>query len=307
MRNVRIVHNIKDANAITHAGSFHADEIMATVMLAQFQDINLMRVLEVPKGVSEDIIVYDIGEGKFDHHQKDVKEKRPYSATPYASAGLIWKEYYREILPLFDCPKKYYEDVMIDVDKTLIECIDGSDNGVRPFAGKSFYRVKSIYQVISNFNPLWDEGEIEEERFLEAVDFANIVFVNSVRNSVAKYKAKDIVEKAIDEINGHTIILSSYMPWEDHIFNSKNDKAKRVWYVIYPSKRGGYSVQCVPDKPGSFGQRHCLPKEWHGLRDGALREKCGIKSAIFVHSTGFMGSCRTLEDAKEMARIAELK
>lgn len=89
---LNIVKDLKDANCITHSGKFHADEIMATVILNKIMPVNLLRVSEVPKTIKSDIIVFDIGGGKFDHHQKNKNGYRK-NGLPYASAGLIWKEF----------------------------------------------------------------------------------------------------------------------------------------------------------------------------------------------------------------------
>ena len=55
---LNIVKNLKDANCITHSGKFHADEIMATVILEKLMHVNLLRVSEVPKTIKSDIIVF---------------------------------------------------------------------------------------------------------------------------------------------------------------------------------------------------------------------------------------------------------
>ena len=65
---------------------------------------------------------------------------------------------------------------------------------------------------------------------------------------MAELKAKDKVEEAIQNSNNHVLILEEYMPWQDFVLSSESDKAKDLWYAIYPSKRGGYALYCVVKK-----------------------------------------------------------
>ena len=67
---------------ITHAKNFHADDVFSTALLAvltkrETYELNVIRSNYPYKELSEDIlndpenIMYDIGRGKFDHHQAD--------------------------------------------------------------------------------------------------------------------------------------------------------------------------------------------------------------------------------------------
>lgn len=90
MKNLTIVSDVITANAITHGGVFHADEVMATVILSHVMpQINLARVFTVPEDTNA--VVYDIGGGKFDHHQRGRNGCRK-NGVLYSSAGLLWKE-----------------------------------------------------------------------------------------------------------------------------------------------------------------------------------------------------------------------
>ena len=69
----------KDAKFITHAGSFHADDVMATVLLEiLYEDVSLARVAEIDEK-DTDAFVYDIGLGKYDHHQDDKVRRDLYN------------------------------------------------------------------------------------------------------------------------------------------------------------------------------------------------------------------------------------
>ena len=87
---LNVVKDLKEANCITHSGKFHADEVMATVILEKIMTVNLLRVSKVPKTINPDVIVFDIGGGKFDHHQENKNGERE-NGIPYASSGLVWR------------------------------------------------------------------------------------------------------------------------------------------------------------------------------------------------------------------------
>ena len=104
----------KKLNLYTHDGIFHADDVFATALLSMMaEDIHVVRGGDttVPENKDE-WIIYDIGGGELDHHTAENKENNgchPGTDIPYASCGLVWKKYYKEILAGQDCPESYYE------------------------------------------------------------------------------------------------------------------------------------------------------------------------------------------------------
>ncbi|NHM16527.1 hypothetical protein GMI69_07645 [Eggerthellaceae bacterium zg-887] len=95
---VSIVGYLKDADCITHSGVFHADEVLGTVILEKaFGDLAVARVAEVPADLADDVIVYDIGRGKYDHHQPGGNGQRE-NGVAYASAGLLWKAFGNKVV-----------------------------------------------------------------------------------------------------------------------------------------------------------------------------------------------------------------
>lgn len=63
-------------------------------------------------------------------------------------------------------------------------------------------------------------------------------------------------------------------------------------------------VQAIPVTPGSSEDRKPLPSEWCGLRDEQLEEVTGIKYAMFVHPSGYIGGAYDRKSALEMAKKA---
>ncbi len=291
--------DILTANFITHGGTFHADEVVATVILSKvFEDVNIFRTFKVPEDLSKDVIVFDIGGGKFDHHQKGGNGARE-NGVPYASCGLIWKEFGHELVANTPNPELVWQMV----DRDLIQSIDATDNGQMPTADYPA-QAWTINKMISSFNPTWDSNEDSDKAFEKAVSFAETVFDNVLATAIANAKAQSIVEKAIEESQEHIMVLDEFLPWQEFIFTSTNPKAEELWFVVFPSNRGGYNWQCVPDAFGSFGQRKSVPSEWCGAKPEELQKMTGVATATFCHATGFLGATDTKNDAIELARLA---
>lgn len=291
--------NPKLATVITHGATFHADDVLATVILSKaLGDIIVYRCFTVPEELNSDVIVYDIGFGKFDHHQKGGNGTRE-NGVPYAAAGLLWKEFGHKIVANTCNP----ELVWSFVDRYLIQGVDSCDNGTLP---KAEYPAQALNfsQIISLFNPNWNSNESSDDAFLKATAFAETIFDNVLANVISKATAQQIVDEAIDQSEGHIMVLNQFVPWQEFLFLSNNQKADEIQFVVFPSNRGGYNWQCVPDSLGGFGQRKPVPSEWKGLRDASLQEVTGIPTAIFCHPAGFLGSAQTLEDAIALAKLA---
>ena len=300
MKNITIIPqaDIAQANCITHGGTFHADEVMATVLLSKlFSEVKVCRTFKVPDVISEDVIVYDIGGGVYDHHQRDFNETRE-SGVKYSSFGLLWRKFGHQFLANVEAPELVFELF----DKGFVEGIDAVDNG--QYTSTNEAKIATISGVISAFNPRWDEETNPDEAFIKAVEFAEVMFDNAFNTAISTAKAKSIVETAVEKSANGIMILADYVPWQEHVFSSSNHKAKDILYVVFPSNRGGYIVNCVPDAPGSFGKRKPLPEKWAGLTGKEFAEISGVETANFCHVARFICVADTLVDALKLAEIA---
>ena len=56
---------------ITHNGKLHADEVFATAFLELYlENVRVFRTSSIDGlEIKDDVLVYDVGRGKFDHHQ----------------------------------------------------------------------------------------------------------------------------------------------------------------------------------------------------------------------------------------------
>ena len=304
MRENYTTNNIKEATAVTHAGVFHADEVFATVILNRaLGGIKVIRTNNVPEDLPKDVIIYDIGEGKYDHH--GLAQKDHSNGVPYAACGMIWKDFGWKIKEIMDCKNSTLAYHMIDEE--LIQGIDAADNGKMPQA-KYPVQELGIYKIISQFNPNWDEDISTEECFEKACDFADTIFENVLANAVARANAYEEVDEAISKSNnGIMVFENGYVPFEDLTIISANPKAPGVCFAVYPSLRQDWACKAVPDKKGGKGQRKSLPEEWRGLSGEELQRLTGVKTAVFCHPKRFMCTAQTREDAIKLAKLAMAK
>lgn len=302
--NIKITKNIKEANCITHSGTFHADEIFATLILSKIiPEITIIRLPEIGEEIEKNVIVYDIGGGRFDHHQLGGNGERQ-NGVKYAACGLIWKAYGKEFLKKYDVKEIDY--TWNYIDKNLIQFIDANDNGGLPKL-ETDYRNVHISYIIGLFNPKWNEEVDSDEMFIKALELAEIIFDEFIKDTISKIKAKDLVEEAIKKSKDGIMILDKFIPWKEFLLHSENPKSQNIMFVIFPSKRGGFNLYAVPKEIGSFENRKNLPKEWCGLREEDLQKVTGVKSARFCHNAGFICSTEEKEDAIKLAQMANNK
>lgn len=295
---IEIVDNELDANFITHSGTFHADEVMSTVILLnKFETLKLYRTNNVNNNKA---FIYDIGFGEFDHHGIDFDKKRD-NGIKYASCGLIWQKFGNEIISKLNI--KNVSEFALSVDKNLIMDIDRDDNG-QSLDVELPIKVQSIPNLISSFNPSWDDLSSETVCFLNAISFANTIFNNIISKMMSKENARAIVEEKIEESKNGILILDTYMPWKDIVLSSLNPKAKDILYAIFPSKRGGYNVVATPKEPGSFIVKKPFPSDWAGKQGAELKHISGIDTITFCHKGLFICACTLFEDALKIAKTA---
>jgi uncharacterized UPF0160 family protein len=189
------------------------------------------------------------------------------------------------------------------VDQDLIAGIDAVDNGAFPgvdYPAKS----ASISNLISGFNPDWDSEQNPDDAFLEAVSFAQGVLARAIASAESKARAKALVDEAIATSEDQIIVLPQFAPWQEYVLTSEDSKAADALYVVFPSNRGGYNVQAIPDAIGSFGNRKPLPEAWRGVPANDLQAVSGVADAKFCHKGGFIGGADSLNGAMAMARKA---
>ncbi len=283
---------------ITHGGIFHADEVLATVILERaFGDFGIVRVASVPENVPSQVIVYDIGYGAFDHHQPQGAGNRK-NGVPYASAGLIWRAYGKAALKDTTEDKDNASKIWSMVDCRLVQGVDAVDCGVAP---KNYqYGVISLSQIVSGFNPVWNSNLSNNQAFKKAAGTMSQVLSNTIEYAAGIVKAEKAISQAIDTAEQGILILPDFMPWREGVLRSANPKAEGINFVIYPSVRGGYNWQVVPKNMSTRTARKEVPTAWWGLAGKELQEVCGVPDATFCHRAGFIGGAQSLLGALAM-------
>ncbi|EPZ46275.1 MYG1 family protein [Alicyclobacillus acidoterrestris] len=281
----------------THHGKFHADEVFAVAILKQFYpDAKVIRSRD-EQILSHCDIVVDVGRGKYDHHSTD-KVYRD-NGIPYASAGLIWRDFGHECVDRLDTGADADKVVQI-IDERLIQAIDAIDNGV-DLARDA--RIKGISELIASFNPPWNSDLDEDEAFHEAVQFATSILNNSLRAEIGRIAAIDIVKEAFTKRDRKEILeLTSFCPWSETLFDLDQDQS--VLYVVFPDRHGQYRIQVVPKALGSFEARKPLPASWAGKEETELNQLIGVDDAVFCHPARFIAGARSRDTILKMADLA---
>lgn len=282
-----------NAKAFTHSGKFHADDVFSSALLLYLNpQITITRGNRVPE--EYDGIVFDIGRGRYDHHQRDSRVRE--NGVPYAAFGLLWEELGGEILG---------GTLAQRFDEEFVQPLDNNDN-----TGEK----NELATLIGNFNPVWDEteaadGVTEEERdrglsvgFLRAVQVAGMV----LENKFARYRADARADEKIDQVlamqetqggDARILVLPEFVPCQKRL------KETDIAFVIFPSNRGGYCIQ-PQKKPDSMNYKCSFPKQWLGLEKEELQKATGLASAGFCHRGGFLMTVGDEADAIRACKIS---
>lgn len=270
----------KDASAFTHSGKFHADDVFSAALLLYLNpEIQIIRGNQVPEEFTG--IVFDIGRGQYDHHQKDSRIRE--NGIPYAAFGLLWETLGKEILG---------EGLAKTFDEDFVQPLDNNDN-----TGEK----NELASLIGNFNPGWDSRENQDEAFFQAVSVAGMILENKFEryrgNERADRRAEEILKANKEAEESRILILPEFIPCQRRL--SETDIA----FVVFPSNRGGYCIQ-PQKKEYSLNYKCSFPLEWLGKEKEELAAVTGLESAGFCHKGGFLMTTGTLEDAEKACRIS---
>lgn len=270
---MNLLEEIKKPNAcaFTHGGKFHADDVFSSALLLYINpEILITRGNKVPDDFEG--IVFDIGRGPFDHHQKDSRIRE--NGVPYAAFGLLWEVLGKEILG---------EELAVRFDESFVQPLDNNDN-----TGEK----NELATLIGNFNPSWDANDNGDKEFFQAVSVAGMI----LENKFERYKGNERADKRIDEIlkdhdqKSRILVLPEFIPCQKAL--SETDIA----FVIFPSNRGGYCIQ-PQKKEYSMNYKCSFPESWLGLEGDELIKETGLDTAVFCHKGGFIMTVGQLDEA----------
>ena len=260
-------------NGITHASQFHADDVFATAFLLMLNPrFTYKRTNIIPNNFNG--LLYDIGFGKYDHHQK-IKEYRE-NGIPYATFGLLWRDFAKYLK--FD--GKYLSDITIKaVDRSLIQGLDKSDN-----TGSK----NELSNIVGKFNPSNDKQWQSNERFAMAVEWAKTALYMVIESALQIEKNIVIVKESLRNLVDDVLFLDKCVGiTEPNIYKMLSEN--NVNFVVYQSNRCDtdgtplYNMQQVPISEKDTVGKVPFPNEWLG------EERNKLPSPItFCHSGNWL-------------------
>lgn len=305
---------------VTHGGKFHADDAWAVaVLLIVFPDSELVRTRDPAIVAAADFAVdvggiWDAAAGRFDHHQKGFSGARQ-SGVPYASAGLVWREYGARCVARLagqhtgqQLPDDKARELAYAIDADIVQYLDLSDVGAARNAPGGY----GLSAVISGFNPNWlDEerlgyGEEAEryrlEQFRRAIALLTDIMANAVKYRVGAMLAVEQVRQSEVLAGGKLLFLENgALPWTQVV---RKEMPKVLFVISHSIAEQRYMLHTVPVSPDSFQARADLPEAWAGLRDAELAAVTGVPDAAFCHNGRFIAAAKSYEGALAMASLA---
>jgi uncharacterized UPF0160 family protein len=304
----------------THGGKFHADDTWAVAVLDMlFPGCDIIRTRDARLIDAADFAVdvggiWDPHTGRFDHHQRGFAGARQ-SGVPYASAGLVWKEYGARCVAALaaahaghELPPDTARQIAQAIDADIVQYLDLSDVG----AAKSAPGGYGLSAVISGFNPNWlDEQRLgygapadayRLRQFRRAMAVLSEVIINAVKYRVGALLAAEQVRHAEMLDNGRVLFLkNSALPWSTVI---RTEMPNVLFVISHNLSEQRYMLHTVPASAEGFEARADLPATWAGLRDAALAAVTGVHDAGFCHNGRFIAAAKSFEGAYAMARLA---
>ncbi len=298
----------------THNGIFHSDEVVACATLCLLnsdKSVQILRSRDSEMLKKCDICV-DVGGGKFDHHQPDFNKARA-STVLYASAGLVWNHYGKDLIK--QLLAKYFpennSDIVVNTvfkafDESYIALVDCEDNGIAT--------APHIFSFIASFLPLWFENSTAKfnHQFAKALEVTTEVLEQALKTTIGKEISRSIIEAnwanpssfnfGILKIPAQTI---DWLTPVTSINSREEDKSHQIDFVIFPYPNGGWAAQCVPmSVDEKFSKRVPFPASWAGETEN-LPEICGIPGATFCHNGRFFIRGESFDTVFEMCKLAK--
>lgn len=292
---------MKEIKLATHNKNFHPDDVfsVASLFILFNESLEVIRTRN-PLIIKNAHYVVDVGDehnedkNRFDHHQMGGAGERE-NGIPYASFGLVWKKFGRQI--------SGSDEAALIIEKKIVQPIDAEDNGVaitKPiFEGVYPY---SYRNVISSLNPTWKEIDLNQDLlFMTAVRSAKEILLREIEVVKHFLLGRDFVEQSYKSAEDkRLIVLDDEYSWSDVL-----NKYKEPLFVISPNfKEGTWTIMTVRDDISSFKNRKDMPKKWGGKKDLELAEETGVSDAIFCHNNLFIATAKSKEGAISLAKIA---
>jgi len=306
---------------ITHNGEFHADEVFGVAILnVLYPSMPILRTRDAKRFADAKYLLdqgseFNATKGLFDHHQTGGAGER-VNGVPYATAGLIWKEFgYQYLNTISGLDGLGMHRLCHEVDLKMIQGVDALDVGAvdrtcvlrdGAYAGANVI-VRSFSEAISmqNGNPDFDDmsDKAQHDRFMAAVTFVQKSLLQLVKGLATVPLWTNRVEHAD---KGESVLVLDFpcpdvnSPWSEEVL-----RRQHIHYVVFQASDGAnWRIKAAPVEAGKFDVRKPLPEAWAGKRGADLDAVAGISGGIFIHPGRWIGGATKREAILELARQA---
>lgn len=233
---------------------------------------------------------------EFPYHTCKLANLREKEPIPTSAFGILWEIYGKEYCQRFSSEKNTAEYIWDFVKTELVMGVDAHANGIMPETSWNYlpYTICSVADFLEILFPLNADNSCFNNSFKTAYYWADRIFERIIKKAIDRISTREYVEEKIEASSYHTMILDSFVHWQEWLIKSDNPKAKDIWFVIFHSNKGIYNIQPVPYKNGPNGFRKGFPKAWYGCNSDELCKISKIPTASFVHDQGFIGGAEDL-------------
>jgi len=297
---------------ITHSGSFHADDLLAFVLLRTLHPgARLVRTRDAALIEAADVgaIVFDVGMVyapealRYDHHQP--ARARRSEGLAYSAFGLVWRHHGRAYVarvlgldPAADAARM--EAIHARLDATLVRDIDAIDNGELQPDQKALMHSLSLPNLLMALRPAFDDNapDADDRAFLQAAGIADQLLRAQVDSVAEAIRARTLVVEAVAaRSHPRWIELPRKVEYlETILVLGAQHGADQIEFVVAQA-RNEWQLNTVNRTLDSFVARKDLPAAWSGLRDEALVAKTGVPDATFCHAKLFVAIARSRDGA----------
>lgn len=220
--------------------------------------------------------VYDVGFGRFDHHQKEPKvheNGRKYCALTLIYEWLVDSNWFSKI---FESELKTFRRLLLDP----IEL--GDTTGTND----------AMCIMVSSYNRNEEDPDELDINFFDCVTDVMLI-LNSWLLSLGDRSALHITVNDLASIRANRITGEFFAVLEEQIQPSICSAALPPYIIAmaYPTNRGGWAVRSLDDiVDGKNINRFLYPEKFRGTPDAEI----GME---FCHPSGFYGTFRTKERA----------
>jgi uncharacterized UPF0160 family protein len=291
---------------VTHNGKFHTDDVFAIVtlfLLLGKENCRVIRTRDEAVIKEADYVVdvgqiYEVETKRFDHHQLEGAGKRE-NGIPYASFGLVWKEYGEQVTGS--------KSIADRVDTKLVQAIDAVDNGTdisKPLI-EGVYSL-DVNSLVNLYRPTWTEDQDWDKNFNKCCEWAINILLRIIKVQSDVEKAENSILAIYNNTSDKKIIIigEEYDFGRELITGVLSPMPEPIYAVMYRSDSENWEVVALRKNKDTFESKKPLPEAWRAKSGEELNQATGYNDTIFCHRGGFMCVVGSKETALKLAETA---